>query len=358
MQVFETPGSVSLQIRLPSGRVVVTTADEPRTSVELVADSAVVAPTPSRTSQVTRTTSAAAATSSPIEEKDRIRWGPLRITWGADVEVRVTCPPGADLDLSGGSTDLRVEGELGEVTVRTASGDVQLESVRRKLQVKTASGDVSVGVIEAERHRRHGLRRHRRRVASTARSSLARSPATPASRRCAGRCTLATTSGDVEARVGRGGGGPLPVRVSGDVRIGVGRGTRVWIDATSVSGRPRVRARARGSRSPRTRSRPSPSCAGRRRPARTSRPSAATSRSCARRRRRLDLAAARTARRPRPRAHRRAGRRVAPVVAGKTERRGQDLVEAGLVEAGLARRGDDARDRAPAASSPSNCHAG
>ena len=36
MQVFETPGSVSLRIKLPSGRVVVTTADEPQTSVELV----------------------------------------------------------------------------------------------------------------------------------------------------------------------------------------------------------------------------------------------------------------------------------------------------------------------------------
>ena len=36
MPVFQTPGSVSLQIKLPSGRVVVTTADEPRTSVELV----------------------------------------------------------------------------------------------------------------------------------------------------------------------------------------------------------------------------------------------------------------------------------------------------------------------------------
>ena len=34
--VFETPGSVSLQIKLPSGRVVVTTADQPRTTVELI----------------------------------------------------------------------------------------------------------------------------------------------------------------------------------------------------------------------------------------------------------------------------------------------------------------------------------
>ncbi len=37
MHDFDTPGSVSLQIKLPSGRVVVTTADEPRTTVEVVA---------------------------------------------------------------------------------------------------------------------------------------------------------------------------------------------------------------------------------------------------------------------------------------------------------------------------------
>ena len=37
MHVFETPGSVSLQVKLPSGRVLVTTADEPHTTVEVVA---------------------------------------------------------------------------------------------------------------------------------------------------------------------------------------------------------------------------------------------------------------------------------------------------------------------------------
>lgn len=145
MPVFETPGSVSLQIRLPSGRVVVTTADEPRCGVELIStgrrgpdavEDIVVRADERRGGHV-------------IEQKDRIRWGPIQITWGGDIEARITCPPGADLDLSGGSTDLWVEGDLGEVSVRTASGDVKLESVRRRLQVKTASGDVSLATVEA-----------------------------------------------------------------------------------------------------------------------------------------------------------------------------------------------------------------
>ena len=37
MHVFETPGSVSLQLKLPSGRVLVTAVDEPRTTVAIVA---------------------------------------------------------------------------------------------------------------------------------------------------------------------------------------------------------------------------------------------------------------------------------------------------------------------------------
>jgi hypothetical protein len=232
MPVFDTPGSVSLHIRLPSGRVVVTTADEPRTSVELI-------PTGRRGSDavenvVVTTEERSGGHVVTIEEKDRIRWGPLRITWGPDVIVKVTCPPGADLDLSGGSIDLRVEGDLGEVTVRTASGDVTLGSVRKKLQVKTASGDVSVGVIEAEGTVNTvsgdiGIERVdgslvARAVSGDARIATVRGP-----------LTLATTSGD--AKIESVEAGEVHFQsISGDVRIGVGRGTPVWIDATSVSG--------------------------------------------------------------------------------------------------------------------------
>ena len=179
MQTFETPGSVSLQIKLPSGRVVVTTVDEPKTTVEVVARG--------RRGQdaideidITMHESAGRH-ELRIEQKDKFRWGPIQITWGGDFECRVTCPPGADLEFGGGSTDLRVEGELGEVAVSTASGDIRLQSTRGDLQVKTASGDVSVATV-------------------------------------AGEATLVTVSGDVDvARVD----GALTVRaVSGDVTIG------------------------------------------------------------------------------------------------------------------------------------------
>jgi DUF4097 and DUF4098 domain-containing protein YvlB len=233
MHVYETPGSVSLRFRLPSGRVVVTADGEAQTSVELV-------PLGRRGADAVenvevRCEERAGGHVVTVEEKERIRWGPIRITWGVDVEVRVTCPPGTDVDLSGGSTDLRADGVLGEVSARSASGDLRLETVTKKLQAKTASGDVEVRAIESGGSvatvsgdlsvgRSEGTL-NARSVSGDARFGAVRAP-----------LSLSTTSGDVELESVEA--GDVRVQsVSGDIRIGVARGTRVFIDATSVSGR-------------------------------------------------------------------------------------------------------------------------
>jgi DUF4097 and DUF4098 domain-containing protein YvlB len=232
MPVFETPGSVSLQIKLPSGRVVVTTADEPRTSVELVA---VGRRGPDAVENVSVTAEEHHGRHIiRIEQKDRIRWGPIQITWGGDIETRVTCPSGADLELSGGSTDLRVTGDLGEVSVRTASGDVSLEGVRSKLQIKTASGDIAVATADGDASLMT--------VSGDLSVGSANGPVTARSvsgdimiGSLLGLLGLSTTSGDIEVRSVEAGEVRVQT-VSGDVRLGVARGTRVWIDAGSVSG--------------------------------------------------------------------------------------------------------------------------
>ena len=232
MHRFETPGSVSLQIKLPSGRVVIATVDEPNTSVELM-------PIDRRGSDAVDHVSISADEHQGrhiirIEQKDRISWGPIQVARGGDVEARITCPPGADLELSGGSTDLHVEGALGEVSVTTASGDARLETVKGKLQVKTASGDISVAGLESESSlmtvsgdlmvgRADGPL-VARAVSGDVRIGSLR-----------GSLTLSTTSGDVDVRSVEAGEVRMET-VSGDVRVGVSRGTRVWIDAASVSG--------------------------------------------------------------------------------------------------------------------------
>ena len=233
MPTFETPGSVSLQIKLPSGRVVVTTADEPRTTVEVVAlgrrgqdaiDDIEIAMDERSGRHVVR-----------VEQRDRIRWGPIQITWGGDFECRISCPPGTDLDLSGASTDVRVEGELGDVSARTASGDVRLQAVGGPLQVKTASGDVFVGVVGG-----------RGSIATVSGDvGIERIDASLTARAVSGDITvgsvaaelgISTTSGDVDLKAVLEGYVRVQT-VSGDVRVAIGRGTRVWVDAASVSGR-------------------------------------------------------------------------------------------------------------------------
>ncbi len=233
MHVFETPGSVSLQVKLPSGRVLVTTSDQPSTTVEVVAVG--------RRGQDAIDEIDVTLDDRPgrhvvkIEQRDRFRWGPIQITWGGDFECRIVCPPGTDLEFSGGSTDLRADGALGEVSVRTASGDIRVESASRELQAKTASGDISVDTIAAQ--------------ASLATVSgeidVERVDAPVTARSVSGRVTIAsisaalgvaTTSGNIDLKA-ISGGDVRAKSVSGDVRIGVARGTRTWVDASSVSGR-------------------------------------------------------------------------------------------------------------------------
>jgi len=214
MPEFDTPGSVSLQVRLPSGRVRVTTVDEPRTVVELIAKGRRGAD--ALEDLVIRADEQPGGHVITIEQKDKFRWGPIQISWGGDFEVRITCPPGADLDLAGGSTDLEVDGELGEVTAKSASGDLSLHDVTKKLELKTASGDISVGTIHSE-------------------GTIVTVSGDLEIRRILAPLNARSVSGD--ARIGAIEAGELNLQtVSGDARIGVARGTRVWIDAVSVSG--------------------------------------------------------------------------------------------------------------------------
>jgi hypothetical protein len=232
MPSYETPGSVSLQIKLPSGRVVVTTVDEPRTTVEVV-------PIGRRGRDAVEDIEITMDERPGrhflrIEQKNNFKWGPIQISWGGDFECRITCPPGAELDLSGASTDVRVEGELGEVSARTASGDIRLQNVGGPLRVKTASGDVFAGVVAGEASVvtvSGDVSVERLETALNARAVSG----DVAIGTVAGDLGLSTTSGDVVIKAVESG----EVRVhtvSGDVRVGIARGTRVWIDAASVSG--------------------------------------------------------------------------------------------------------------------------
>lgn len=228
---FETPESVELQIRLPSGDVTVKTHDEPRTEVDVSArgrrgDEALE-------QIVVESHERPGGHVVSIEQEDRIRWGPIAISWGGNLEVRVTCPEGTNIEFNGASADLSALGRygkvsaktvsgdlrLGEVTaaaVKTASGDVSIQSLSEDSQFQTVSGDVEIGRLEM------GL--NGRTVSGDVQLGSV-----------SGEVTLGTTSGDVSIKTVDGGEIRIQT-VSGDVRLGVAPGTPVWMDAISVSG--------------------------------------------------------------------------------------------------------------------------
>jgi DUF4097 and DUF4098 domain-containing protein YvlB len=230
--VYDTPGSVELQIRLPAGHVIVKTTDEPKTEVELVPRG--------RRGQEAVEQIGITAREQPgghvvtIEQRDRIRWGPIAISWGGDVEVRITCPTGTDVDFNGASADLSALGSYGKIAAKTASGDLRLGEVSDAAQLKTASGDVSIQSIATES------------VLQTVSGDVEveRIDATLSARTVSGDValgrvrapvTLGTTSGDVAIKAVEAGEVRIQT-VSGDARVGVAEGTAVWMDAVSVSG--------------------------------------------------------------------------------------------------------------------------
>lgn len=232
-EVFETPGSVTLQVRIPSGRVVVETTDDPRTEIQLVArgrrgEDAIEQIDISHDEFSGRHVIS-------IEQRDRIRWGPLQLSWGGDVEVRVKCPVGSELELSGASTEFRADGRYGKVSARTASGDIRIGEVEGKLEVKTASGDVELERIESDNGSlvtvSGDVEIGRLKGSLTLRSVSGDVELGTAH----GPVTISTTSGDVGVRSLEA--GELRIQsVSGDARIAVARGTRIWVDAASLSG--------------------------------------------------------------------------------------------------------------------------
>ncbi len=233
MDVFETPGDVSVEIRIPSGRVTVATTDEPRTLVEIVP---VGRRGPETAEQIrVEHDDRGGRHLITIEQRNRIEWGPLQISWGGDVEVRVTCPVGTDLELNGASTDFRAEGRYGRVSARTASGDVRLGEVVGKLEVKTASGDVQLERVQAANGALVTVSGDVEIGSVDADLTLRTVSGDVEIGAVRGPVGVSTTSGDVNLRSLVA--GELRIQtVSGDSRIGIASGTRIWVDATSVSG--------------------------------------------------------------------------------------------------------------------------
>ena len=205
-ETFDTPGSLELTVRVPSGDIHLDTVEGTESVVEISA-------------------------SPELEEEARIELHPkhdgheLSVviekrsgffkSFRDEIRVRITTPPGADLDLSTASADVDARGDFGAAKVNTASGDLRFEHVGGEAQVNSASGDVNLDQVD-------------------------------------GALTVNTASGDVEIRRIQGEGkvraasGDISIdeadsslkvqTASGDIEVGIKQGSKLWIDARSMSG--------------------------------------------------------------------------------------------------------------------------
>jgi DUF4097 and DUF4098 domain-containing protein YvlB len=197
-ETFQTPDGARLRINLASGRVEVETADTTETVVEVEGPREDDARIEQRGKEIV------------VDVEAKRFFGS-----GRDHRVTITAPHGACVDANVASADVSGRGrfdavklnsasgdvsiqEAAEVSVNTASGDVELGRVSEGGTVRSASGDVSVGELEGDLKVQTAS--GDQRVASAAR----------------GKVTLQAASGDLE--------------------IGIRRGSKLWVDASSMSG--------------------------------------------------------------------------------------------------------------------------
>jgi DUF4097 and DUF4098 domain-containing protein YvlB len=224
-ETFETPGPLALDIRVPSGDIELEAVEGTETVVELSA-------------------------SPELEEEARIELRPRRDGhelsiviekrsgffrgFREEVRLRVTAPPGADVEVSTASADVDGRGEFQKVDVNTASGDVTFERATGDVQVNSASGDLKLDEIggaitvntasgDVELGRLAGEGKIRSASGDVQLEDASQS------------LKVQTASGDVEVGSVREGDVVLQT-ASGDIEVGIKKGSKLWIDAKSMSG--------------------------------------------------------------------------------------------------------------------------
>ena len=221
---FSTPAPISIDLRIPAGRIDVEATDTEETIVEIEPQNG-----PARDS-IDKLVVALDGTHLRIESPESRGF----LGRAPEYTVDVRCPAGSKVKLRAASTDLVVRGRLGALESKSASGDVSAEDVEGTVRVESASGDVRVVSAGGEVHLRTAsgdLEVTRANGAVTAQSVSGDVEVGEAN----GAVEVQTVSGDL--RVGRVAAGPLSVNaVSGDVDVAIVPGTAVWLDLRSLSG--------------------------------------------------------------------------------------------------------------------------
>ena len=236
-RTFSTPDPVSLYVELRSGDVVVTTADTEETVVEVSGADEDLVSVDQRGDEIAVV----------------VRGGRGGLwSQGRGVDVAVTVPHESRLTTKLGSADVRVDGRLGETSLRSGSGDLRLEVVAQA-SVETGSGDLQLGCVTGALQVKSGSGNvvvdrlgGEAQISTGSGDVLVGASAEPVAvrsgsgdlrvREAGDDVALNTASGDlVVDRMVRG---RLSAKnASGDIVVGVPAGVPVWTDISTVSGR-------------------------------------------------------------------------------------------------------------------------
>jgi DUF4097 and DUF4098 domain-containing protein YvlB len=229
---FETPRELWLDLRLPSGQIVLESADGAETIVELeargngadaqeVIDAARIELRPR------------GAGDEIVVDVQRKRSRFFEFSRG-EIVLRVTAPHGANVEVSTASADIEGRGRFGALKAQAASGDIRFGEAAGRVDVKRASGDVEIAHVGGDSSINT--------ASGDIRIGLAEGDATIRSAsgdvevdEAAGSVTVQTASGDQRLSSVRSGRVVLQ-SASGDQTVGVRRGTRVRLDAKTLSG--------------------------------------------------------------------------------------------------------------------------
>jgi DUF4097 and DUF4098 domain-containing protein YvlB len=232
-ETFETPGEVTLDIRLAQGRVELEAAPGSATEVELDAHGhdEEVHELLQEARIESRERRGGHEVAVHVEDRKRLGFGFWR---KVDVRLTIRAPEGTNVRFEGASADLRGRGRFGALEANSASGDIEFDELAREARVNTASGDVNLRSVDgtADVNTASGdvdLGRVTDVVnAKTASGDVHVDDA-------AAGVKIRTASGDQQ--IGAVTAGSVELQsMSGDISVGIRRGSNVWVDARAMSG--------------------------------------------------------------------------------------------------------------------------
>ncbi|MFD9499433.1 DUF4097 domain-containing protein [Streptomyces sp. NPDC060035] len=246
MPSFDTPQPISVNAHVDAGSVQFAAADRADTVVD-------VAPRDPGKDQDVRAAEQTEVTYSDGKLHIRTPKPNLFGRSGA-VDIDVELPAGSQVEVTGGWAEVRGEGRLGEVRVKTSSGDVRLDTtgplhltashgsitvdrIEGTADITTSSGSVRVGTVDGPAVLKNS---HGTTTVGTATGDLRVSGANGDIIIERAESSVAATTAHGTLRVAEVARGTVQLETNyGAIDVGIREGTAAWLDVSSRAGQVR-----------------------------------------------------------------------------------------------------------------------